>query len=644
MSFDKLLTKGTIGSVRLKNRVVQTAMAVGYSELNGEVSERLIRFYEERAKGGVGLIITEVVCVNEKHGIGTLRQMHATSLKYLLGMNQLTDTIHRYDTRIFAQLHHGGNTNKPYLNGGELVSASNIPCAGGEIPRPLTTEEVQSLVKDFINAAVLCKQAGFDGVEIHGAHGYLITQFMSGFYNKRTDQYGGSFENRMRLSKEIIRGIRSACGKDFAISLRMNGDDFLEGIQEGNLTLEDGVRIAKYMESAGVDVLNVSCATTYSGYTIVEPYFYPAGWRKHVTKAIKDAVKIPVIGTNTIKSPEFAEQLLEEGVSDFVGIARALLCDPEWTNKAAEGRSDEIRKCVGCMSCFESLVTTASVRCGLNPRTGNELIYDSIKKAGKRQAVAVIGGGPAGMQAAMTLSERGYEVTLYEKGGQLGGTLNLADKPPFKEKLEVLKDTMIRQMEAAGVNVCLNTQATPELVSGLNPAGVFLASGAQPIRPRIDGVERSNVHFAESVLEGKVQLQGKVTVIGSGMTGLETAEILQNQGCKVSVVEMLPAIGPGIFPVLQMAALKRLKDTVFYAGHQLEAIDDKGAILLKLDTGESVHLAADHIVLSLGVVPSRETVAAFDEKFDRVIVLGDANRGGKISNAIKDAYIQAVTF
>ncbi len=644
MPFDKLLTKGTIGPVRLKNRVVQTAMAVGYSELNREVSERLIRFYEERAKGGVGLIITEVVCINEKHGIGTLRQMHATSLRYLLGMTQLTDTIHKYGTKIFAQLHHGGNTNKPYLNSGELVSASNVPCAGGEVPRPLTTEEVQSLVGDFVNAAVLCKQAGFDGAEIHGAHGYLITQFMSGFYNKRTDQYGGSFENRMRFPEEIIRGIRAACGKNFAISLRMNGDDFLEGIQEGNLTLDDGVRIAKHMENAGVDVLNVSCATTYSGYTIVEPYFYPADWRRHVTKAIKDAVKIPVIGTNTIKSPEFAEQLLEEGISDFVGIARALLSDPEWSNKAAQGRSDEIRKCVGCMSCFESLITTASVRCGLNPRTGNELIYDSMKKDGKGQAVAVIGGGPAGMQAAMTLSERGYTVTLYEKSGQLGGTLNLADKPSFKDKLEILKDTMVRQMEVAGVNVCLNTQATPELVSRLDPVGVFLASGAQPICPRIDGIDHSNLHFAEDVLDGKVQLHGKVAVIGSGMTGLETAEILQNQGCKVSVVEMLPTIGPGIFSVLQIAAVKRLKDTDFYAGHRLEAIDDTGAVLLKLETKETIHLDADHIVLSLGVAPSKEIVAAFDEKFSRVIVLGDANRGGKISNAIKDAYTQAVAF
>lgn len=644
MTFEKLLSKGTIGSVRLKNRVVQTAMAVGYSELNGEASDRLIRFYEERAKGGVGLIITEVICVNEKHGVGTLRQMHATSLKYLSGMSKLTDTVHKYDTKIFAQLQHGGNTNKPYLNGGELVSASDVPCAGGAVPRPLTTEEVQSLVKDFVQAAVICKTAGFDGVELHGAHGYLITQFMSPFYNKRTDQYGGCFENQMRFAEEIIRGIRAACGREFAISLRMNGDDFLEGIQEGNLTLEDGVRIAKYMEGVGVDVLDVSCATTYSNYTVVEPYFYPSGWRKHVTKAVKDAVKIPVIGTNTIKSPEFAEQLLQDGVSDFVGIARALLCDPEWTNKAAQGHSDEIRKCIGCMSCFESLTTTASVKCGLNPKTGNELVYDYMKEDKHEEAVAVIGGGPAGMQAAMTLAERGYKVTLYEKSAQLGGTLNLADKPPFKEKIGALKDTMIRQMEVAGVNVCLNTEATPELAAKLNPVGVFIACGAHPIRPNIEEIDNSNVCFAEDILEEKVKLHGKVAVIGSGMTGLETAEILQNQGCKVSVVEMLPVIGPGIFVVLQMAAMKRLKDTAFYPGHQLKAIDDKGAILTKLDTNETIHLQADYIVLSLGVTPSTKMAADFDEKFNRVIVLGDANHGGKISNAIKDGYTRAFAF
>ncbi len=644
MAFEKLLSKGKIGSVRLKNRVVQTAIAVGYSDLNGEASDRLIRFYEERAKGGVGLIITEVVCVNEKHGIGTLRQMHATGLKYISGMNQLTDTVHKYDTKIFAQLQHGGNTNKPYLNGGEIVSASDVPCAGGTVPRPLTTEEVQSLVKDFVQAAVLCKTAGFDGVELHGAHGYLITQFMSEFYNKRTDQYGGNFENRMRFPEEIIRGIRFACGKSFAISLRMNGDDFLEGIQEGNLTLQDGVSIAKYMEGVGADVLNVSCATTYSSYTIVEPYFYPSGWRKHVTKAIKDVVSIPVIGTNTIKSPEFAEQLLQDEISDFVGIARPLLCDPEWTNKAAEGRSDEIRKCIGCMSCFESLLNTASVKCGLNPKTGNELIYDSMKKNGHGKVVAVIGGGPAGMEAAITLADRGYNVTLYEKKAQLGGTLNLAKTPPHKEKLGILKDTMIRQMQVAGVKVYLNTEASPELIAKLNPFGVFIATGAHPIRPNIEGVNNSNVYFAEDVLEGKVQIQGKVAVIGSGMTGLETAEILQNQGCSVSVVEMLPVIGPDIFIVLQMAAMKRLIDTTFYPGHQLKSIDDKGALLTNLNTNKMVHLEVDYIVLSLGVTPSNETVTDFDEKFDSIILLGDANRGGKISNAIKDGYTRVFEF
>ncbi|MCR4587003.1 MAG: tRNA-dihydrouridine synthase, partial [Lachnospiraceae bacterium] len=413
MAYEKIFQRGRIGSLNLKNRVVMPAMGVSLAQQNGEANEHIIRYYEERAKGGVGLIITEICRVEPVYGTAIPNQLGAYEMGQIPHLERLAERVHKYGTKIFLQLQHPGRENKSSMIGGrQIVAPSPVMCkVTQEMPRELTTEEVQDLVKAFIRGAVFAKIAGFDGVELHAAHGYLLNEFLSPYTNKRTDRYGGSFANRIRIMEEMITGIRFMCGPQFAISVRISADEFVEG----GLKLEDGVKIARTLESFGIDVINVSSGIYESSTTIVEPASFAQGWRRHLGTAVKKAVKIPVIAANNIKDPEVAEELLETDVCDFVALGRAHLADPNWVKKTKEGRADEINKCIGCLYCFGSLSEGSHIKCAVNPRCGREVEYAKVVKNGNGRKVAIIGGGPAGMQAALTLSERGFAPVLFEK-------------------------------------------------------------------------------------------------------------------------------------------------------------------------------------------------------------------------------------
>lgn len=345
MKYEKLFEKGKIGKLTLKNRIVMTPMGTGFAAASGEASEEITKFYEERAKGGVGLIICEVCRVDELSGIAQPCQLRATDMNVIPSFTRMVDRIHAYDTKVFMQLHHPGNEAFPItLHGNPVIGPSPVMCKTvGVVPKEMTTAEVEAMVKNYVKAAVIAKTAGFDGVEIHAAHGYLVNQFMSPHTNHRTDKYGGDFFNRMRFISEIIISIRFACGADFPISVRMNGTDFWD---DGN-DEKECQHIARYLESLGVASLNVSSGSYESGWSIIEPYPYQEGWKKHLAKGIKECVHIPVIAVNTVKHPAHAEAMLEEGVSDFVGVARGNLCDPEFGNKAKRGDDARVRKCIG---------------------------------------------------------------------------------------------------------------------------------------------------------------------------------------------------------------------------------------------------------------------------------------------------------
>ncbi len=638
MSNKLLFTKGKIGSLELRNRIVMPPMGTNMAAFDGEASDEIIDFYEERAKGGCGLIITEICRIDEGAGAGMLHQLSATSPKYIRGLERLADAVHKYDTKIFLQLHHPGREISSYQLGGiQPVAPSAIPCkAIGETPRELTTEECGKLVRRFVRAASYAKLAGMDGVELHGAHGYLIDEFLSPYSNKRTDKYGGSFEGRLTFLAEIVTGIRKKCGPKFPMSVRLSCDEYVDG----GLKLEDSVKIAKALEKLGVSSINVSAGVYESGYAIIEPQGFPEGWKKHLAAEIKRNVSIPVIAVNNIKYPSTAEKYLEEGISDFVAIGRGQLSDPQWGNKAKEGKEDEIRKCLGCMYCFRTLGLQRPIECTVNPYLGREYILndDNLARDGAGRTIAVIGGGPGGMQAAIICAKRGYNVTLYEKSVALGGTMQLAAKPPRKEMIAELIKTMEGELKRAGVKIVLDTEATVDKVKALDPYGVILAVGGLPIVPAIPGIDSSHVCTAEQVLAGDVKLSGKkIAVIGGGVTGLETAEVLSEDN-KVTIVEMKKDVGDTLYITVKMMLLNALKSAgVKIMTSQKLAEVKKDCILLNdVSSDETKELKADTVVLAMGVRPDSGLAEEFETVFPHVTRVGDVSKPAQIADAVRE--------
>jgi len=644
MKYEKLFERGTIGNVNLKNRVVMTAMGVNLANSQGEATDVITKYYEERAKGGVGLIITEIARIDDEYGVGTPNQLSVTEARHIPHLERMIETIHKYGTKVFVQLHHPGRETKSQLIGGkQIVAPSPIMCkVTQEMPRELTTEECEGLVKKFIKGAVISKTAGADGVELHVAHGYLLNQFVSPYTNKRKDKYGGSFQNRMRIVSEIITGIKYMCGQDFAVSVRISAEEYVEG----GLKLEDSIKIARILESYGIDAINVSCGTYESATTIIEPGTYPQGWKKHLATEIRKNVSVPVIAVNNIKDPETANQLLESEVCDFVGIARGHLADPNWVRKAKEGKSDQIRKCIGCLNCFAELNQGRHIKCTVNGALAREIEFGNMEKNGQNRTVVVVGGGPAGMQAALVLDKKGYKTVLFDEREKLGGTLNVADKAPMKGKVRAMNDGLIREVEESGVEVRINTKATVEMIKDLNPQGVFVAVGASATIPPIPGIEEKNVVIAEHILTEDVEVKGKVAVIGSGLTGLETAELVASKGHEVVLIEMQKSIGPDVNRTILADLMMRFKkyNPIIMPGHRLMTISEKGVGLLNQINSQPVQVEADTIVIALGVTPRQSSVNEFMKAFENIRIIGDADKAGCIQEAIKDGYSQAFAF
>ena len=647
MQYPRLFSRGRIGSLILKNRGIMMPMATNLADKDGIATQRLIRYYQERARGGVAMMIHEYTGVDDVDSIPAIHNLRIARDYHIAPMEELVDAVHLYDCKIIAQLHHGGATSNPNLTGRQNIAPSAVPIAAGRpVPREMTLEDIRRVQDKFIAAAVRCKKVGYDGVELHGAHGYLIAQFFSKYYNRRQDQYGGSTENRARFLTEIIEGIKEKLG-DFPVLVRMCGDEMTD--IEGFLSLQDGLEIAKVLEKAGIAAINISNGSSLNADVNCEPFSYQPGWKKHVAKAYKAALTIPVIATNTIKAPEFAETLLEEEICDFVGLGRSQLADPYFMKKAQCGESKEIRKCIGCLYCRERVLRDGlPIRYAVNARTAREVEFDALQLDGNGQSVAVVGGGPAGMEAARVLAKRGFDVTLLEKEARLGGTLNIADKPPFKDKISRLVDTMSVQLKKQRVKVRLDHQATVEEICALKPVGVVIACGAQPIIPDIPGLDGDNIYLAEEVVSGKVKPKGRVAVVGSGLTGLETAEILCQQGHQIVLVEMAREIGPGIFPAIRNDELSRLLpyNPAIYAGHRLMEANSQGVMVENLSTGDRRQLKADSVVLALGIRSRAELVEALASAlpYGKIRLVGDARKGGRIADAIRDGFEAGYTF
>ena len=647
--YPNLFQPGRIGKAEIRNRVVMTSLLTGLAHENGTVSEGLISFYETRAQGGAGLIVTEAAQV-VSGGRHNEFQLGAYDDSHIPGLSELTDRVHALGSTIFMQLYHPGNQTTNELAGGTLLSPSGLAskAIAPQTCREMSQADIDLLVKAFVDAAVRAKKAGFDGIELNAAHGYLLNQFLSPYTNKRTDAYGGNVKGRCRFLQEIIASIRRAIGKDFPITLCISADEFLgkAGIKEDGIDLPETIAILTYLVPFGLDAVSVSAGILETQNCAWEPISYPQGWRTYLAETVKRNIFIPVIGTSVIREPAFAEQLLKRGAVDFVGIARGQIADPEWAVKAEQGRCGEIRRCISCLHCMQQLVETGHSECAINPKSHHEAEYGVLKVTGENKPVVVVGGGPAGMEAARILALRGYKPILFEKAKRLGGQLLLADKPPHKGKIDWLISYYEERLKVLNVDVRLNTEATPELVAAENPVAVFLATGSIPSRPSsIVGIDGDNVCIAPDVLTQKADIRGKqVVVVGDGLTGIETAETLGMQENVVSIIGRNSEIGERIYIQNRQGVLDSLivQHARFFPRRELVSIASDGIVVKNTVTDDLLFMATDVVVLSLGVKPYLKGRDEFMQAFPDAILLGDAIRGGRIADAVHSAY-NAVT-
>jgi len=685
MQFETLFSQGKIGNLTIKNRIVQEPMMVGHGVFDGTPSEQMMNYYEERAKGEVGLIITEITRINDKHGVGSFSQLAISHDYQIEPLAEMVRRIHSHGTKIFVQLQHPGRQNAPVTVGTLPISilmnkvwpgysaffykmapqakalgekgllksvvgpSKTEPCRYAKAKnRALRHSEVKKLVSQFIEGAVRVQKSGADGVELHAAHGYLIEEFLSPYTNKRTDEYGGTLENRMRFLLEIIAGIRSRCGSDFPIVVRLSVDECYAQIGEAGTgyTLPDGVEMAKCLEMAGIDALDVSSATYETMNYWLEPTSFDLGWRKYMAEAVKKAVKIPVIAANLIRTPEQAEEQLNAGIQDFIGLGRPLLADPYWAKKALEGHPEDIRRCMCCLWCFESMQENAykgsAGECAVNPYMGREIEKYNMKKDGNGRCVVIVGAGPAGLTAAEILGMRGFKPIVLEKASVVGGQLQLANKPPKKDKISWCYEDLELAATKNGANIRLNVTATPEIISELNPFAVIIATGGQSVKPRaIPGVDLPNVCTITEILNGEVIPQGQnVAVIGSGMSGLETTLALAENGNRVTVVEMANEIAPGAYVQHTSDILPKLIQlgTRFITGKKLVNISETDIVLEDTLDGKQETIQTDQVVLSVGVRSVNELYQTLKSQYSNLYLIGDADKIGRVAEATRSAY------
>lgn len=632
--FTSLFSPGSIGSLKIKNRIIMSPMVVNYAGLDGAVTDAIVQYHEARARGGVGAIIVEAAVVDSPSGNENFAQLKIDHPKYILGLSRLAETIKSYNCGAFIQLYHAGRqTSRLHTEGVQPVAPSPIPCKiTREVPRELHTDEIKSIIHKFIMAATYADTAGFDGVELHAAHGYLINQFLSSQTNQRHDQYGGSIENRMRILLEIIQGIKRS-SPHLCLSVRLNIDDFTEQ----GLKPAESIEIAKTIAQAGVDVINCSCGIYESGLNSIEPSSYEEGWRVYLAEQVKKNVDIPVIAGGLVHDPAMADSIIAEGKADFVFLGRSLLADSDWADKARRGRVEEIRPCITCNNCINNNFKGLAVHCAVNPHTGREGKFDFLIKTSQPAGKAiVVGGGPGGMQAATALNRQGFGVTLFEKEDQLGGLLKLAAVPPYKQRIQLLKDYMIKCLKHSKIDLQFKHEFTPADVVELNPDIVVIATGSKPCWPDIQGNSPDFCFGITEVLTDAVDIRKQnVVIIGGGLNGCETADYLQSWGNRVTIIEQEQYLAAGMEKKNRRALMNRLEDggVIKRTGSRVIRILES-AVVIQGNEGMMETIKADRVVIAAGFIPVNHVYEQMKEKAGSVFLIGDALKVRGIKDAI----------
>ncbi|MDP2919663.1 MAG: FAD-dependent oxidoreductase [Dehalococcoidia bacterium] len=645
--FKHLFSPIKIGPVIVRNRIVSSSHHPLFINMQtGLHDDRMVNYWAAKAKGGVGLIESYLTTTHPQLAQDIFRRPGVVET-----FKRAADVIHTHGAKFVCQIANSGSQGGGFgAPSGWAPSVVLTPDGQGVLnaPHEMTMDEIHAFVEAFARAAAVMKSAGADGVQIHGAHGYIVNEFMSPFTNKRTDEYGGSLENRMRFPLEVIDAVRAAAGNDFIVGIRISADEFVPG----GFTLDDMLVMAPMMTRGGkLDYISVSGGVYRTIGTAIESMYYPLSSFVYLAAALKQVVDIPVVARGRITDPIQAEEILAKGQADMVSIVRGIISDPEWANKAKEGRLDEIRKCIGCNEgCWGSVYFTRllvrGITCTMNPVIGKEgeAGWSELVPAARKKRVMVIGGGPAGLETARVAAARGHHVTLYEKGSDLGGQTLIAAKAPGRDGFLDLSRYQKYQMTLLGVDVRLNTQVTPELVKQENPEAVVVATGSVPHIPDIPGIKGKNVVNVWQVLNGEVETGNSVVIIGDDdhIQSLSTADFLAEQGKKVEVLCWGYYHGPKIEPATRQAIYQRLltKGVVLTPTTAVKEIAGDAVVTYNIFTNQERRIeGVDTVVVACGGRENNALYYALKGFVEELYLVGDANGVRKIHDATNEAAV-----
>lgn len=637
--YQKMFEPGYIGTMKLKNRTIMPAMGTVMANEDQTLNDYFLNYHFARTEGEIGLNILEITSV-EKRGQGLPSVPGIWSDRFIPGLARLVDGIHERGGKACVQLHHAGRGAYRNLIGEQAVGPSAIRAAGmPEAPRELSRNEVYEVIEAYGDGAKRAQMAGFDCVEVHGGHGYMVWAFLSPLSNHRTDEFGGSFDNRFRFAEEIIKSIKRKCGEDYPIIVRLSASEDLPG----GLELKDTLKIAKLFEEVGADALHMTSGNFFdlgAIYKVISPMYVPHGFLLDETKEFKKILNIPVITVGGLTA-EIAEQALEEGTADFVSFGRPVLADPDFVKKIKEGKEDEICQCIRCNEgCIKEIFKYKHIKCSVNPAIGREAEC-VITPAVNKKKIAIIGSGPAGMEAALIAGQRGHDVKLYEKANELGGgQLKLAASIPGKEDINRLvqyHENMFKKHD--NIDVILNTNVDKKLIEKENADVVIIATGGKALIPRIPGVNKSNVVTAFDVLENKAKVGSSVIVIGGGLIGVETAHFLALENRKVKVVEMMDDVATTLDFMTRFWLMEEMdkQDVEFITKTKVKEITDNGIFATDSD-GNEKELLADTVVVAVGVASVNDLEEELKDIDAEVYTIGDAKQSRKIISAIAEGY------